>query len=77
MKRVSVSFDVQAIHAAVAGEAWAVKKVIKSYSGGIDRLCSKMEKQPDGSVKKIIDEDMRQSLITKLIKALPQFVAEL
>jgi len=77
MKRENVPLDVQTIHAAVAGEAWAVEKVIKHYSGEIDRLCTKTEKQPDGSIKKVVDEDMRQFLVMKLIESLPQFEAEL
>lgn len=69
--------DVPTIRAVVAGEAWAVEKVVEQYSGEIDRLCTKTEKQPDGSIKKIVDEDMRQTLVLELIKSLPQFEAEL
>jgi len=75
MEKENVSLDLQTIRAAVAGEAWAVEKVIKHYSNEIDRLCTKTEKQPDGSIKKVVDEDMRQDLITKLIETLPQFKA--
>lgn len=77
MEKENVSLDLQTIRAAVDGEAWAVEKVIEHYSGEIDRLCMKAEKQPDGSMKKVIDEGMRQALITKLIEALPQFESEL
>lgn len=69
--------DVPTIRAAVAGEAWAVEMVVEQYSGEIDRLCTRTEKQPDGSIKKVIDEDMRQALILELIKSLPQFETEL
>jgi len=55
----------------------AVEKIIEHYSGEIDRLCMITIKQLDGSFKKVIDEDMRQALITKLIEALPQFEAGL
>jgi len=68
--------DVQTIRAAVAGEKWAVEKVIEHYSGEIDRLCMITKKQLDVSFKKVVDEDMRQALITKLIEALPQFETE-
>lgn len=67
--------DLQTIRAAVAGEAWVFEKVIEHYSDEIYRLCMITEKQLDGSVKKVVDEDMRQALITKLIEALPQFEA--
>jgi len=77
MEKENLSFDVETIRAAVAGEVWGVEKVIKHYSGEIERLCSKMEKQPDGSLKKVVDEDMRQSLVLKLIESLPQFETEL
>lgn len=77
MENNNIPLDVPTIRAAVAGEAWAVEKVIEHYSGEIDRLCIRTERQPDGSIKKIVDEDMRQSLIVSLIEALPQFEAEL
>lgn len=36
------------------------------------------KRQPDGTVKEVIDEDMRQHITTKLIEALPTFpLAEL
>jgi len=77
MERENMPLDTHTIRAAVAGEAWAVEKVIECYSSEIDHLCTNMEKQPDGSMKKIIDEDMRQPLISKLIESLPRFEAEL
>ena len=70
LKKENFPLDVPTIRAAVADETWA-------YSGEIDHLCTKMKKQPDGSMKKIIDEDMRQTLILKLVESLPQFEAEL
>ncbi|MDR2783126.1 MAG: helix-turn-helix domain-containing protein [Treponema sp.] len=77
MGKENMPLDVPTIRAAVAGEAWAVEKVIECYSGEIGRLCTTAKKQPDGSIKKVVDEDMRQSLILKLIESLPQFEAEL
>jgi len=76
MEKEKMAPDVPTIRAAVAGEAWAVEIVIECYSSEIDRLCTMTEKQPDGSIKKIVNEDMRQSLILSLIEALPQFEAE-
>ena|GEM_PF-104779 len=77
MKDEIFPLDVQTIRAAVDGEAWAVEKVVEHYSGEIDRLCTKTEMQPDGSMKKVFDEDMRQALIAKLIESLPQFEVDI
>ncbi|WP_369123989.1 MULTISPECIES: helix-turn-helix domain-containing protein [Blautia] len=47
--------------------------MIDYYSDYIDGLCTVEEPQKDGSTKKIIDEDMRQEIILKLIESLPEF----
>ena len=65
--------EFETIRAAVAGEKWAVEKVLECYSEEIDRLATVERKQPDGSVKREIDADMRQALALKLIEAIPQF----
>lgn len=65
--------DMATIRAAVCGEKWAVEKVFECYSGEIDRLATTEQKQPDGSIKKIIDGDLRQALALKLVEAIPQF----
>ena len=54
--------DYETIRAAVAGETWAVEKVLMCYKDEIDKL--------------EIDEDMRQYITMKLIEALPQFPLE-
>ncbi len=77
MKKDNIAPDIQTIRAAVAGEAWAVEKVIERHSGEIDRLCTKTKRQPDGSTKKVVDMDMRQSVILKLIESLPEFEEKL
>ena len=64
------------IRAAVAGEKWAVEKVVDCYKDEIDRLSTVAVRQPDGSTKQEINEDMRQSITKKLIEALPQFPLE-
>lgn len=61
---------------AVAGEKWAVEKVVECYKDEIDRLSTVAVRQPDGSTKQEINEDMRQSITKKLIEALPQFPLE-
>lgn len=68
--------DFETIRAAVAGEAWALEKVLACYDGEINRLATVKKRQPDGSVKAVVDEDMRQRLIVKLLEAIPQFPIE-
>ena len=68
--------DYSTIQAAVVGEAWAVEKVLDCYSGELDKLATVEKQQPDGSVKRKIDEDMRQALALKLMEAIPQFPLE-
>ena len=58
--------DYETIRAAVAGENWALEKVLDCYSDEINRLAMVKKRQPDGSVKEEIDEDLRQTLILKL-----------
>lgn len=62
--------------AAVNGEAWAVEKVVAWYGSEIDELATVKQRQPDGSMKPVIDEDLRQALVQKLIEAIPQFSLE-
>lgn len=48
-----------------------------SYSKDeIDRQATVKKRQPDGTFKLEIDEDMRQYITMKLIEALPQFPLE-
>ncbi len=68
--------EYETIRAAVAGEKWAVEKVVECYKDEIDRLSTVAVRQPDGSTKQEINEDMRQSITMKLIEALPQFPLE-
>ena len=63
--------EYETIRAAVAGE-----KVVDCYKDEIDRLSTVAVRQPDGSTKQEINEDMRQSITKKLIEALPQFPLE-
>lgn len=67
--------DYHTIQAAVAGEAWAVEKVLDCYSDELDKLATVEKKQPDGSIKNEIDGDMRQTLVLNLIEAIPQFLS--
>ena len=68
--------DVATINAAVAGEAWAVEKVVEHYAGEINRLCTVEKKQPNGRIEKVVDEDMKQAITLKLIQSLSDFDAD-
>lgn len=61
------------IKAAVAGEKWATEKVIAHYDSYIEKLATVKEKQPDGSVRTYVDEDMKQSIILKLLEKILDF----
>ena len=54
--------EYETLRAAVAGEKWAVEKVVDCYKDEIDRLSTVAVRQPDGSTKQEINEDMRQSI---------------
>lgn len=68
--------DYETIRAAVTVETWAVEKVLMCYKDEIDRQATVKKRQPDGTFKLEIDEDMRQYITMKLIEALPQFPLE-
>ena len=63
--------DYETIRAAVTGEKWAVEKVVACYQEEINRQATVRKRQLDGTVKEVIDEDMRQHITMKLIEALP------
>ena len=65
--------DYETIKAAVAGEKWALEKVIDCFSGEIDKFSTVTKQLPDGTTEKEIDEDLRQTLILKLLETIPTF----
>lgn len=68
--------EYETIRAAVAGEQWAVEKVLACYESEINRLATVRKRQPDGSIKAVVDEDLRQRLIVKLLEEIPHFPIE-
>ena len=42
----------------------------------MDELATVEIRQPDGSRKKVVDQDMKQHMIMKLLEALPDFPME-
>ena len=64
------------IEAAVAGEKWALEKVLAYYADYIEELATVEIEQPDGNVKKVVDEDMKQQSGLKLLEEIPNFPLE-
>lgn len=64
------------IKAAVAGEKWATARILKHYDDYMTELATVQEKQPDGSVKCYVDEDLKQEIALKLLEEIPNFPLE-
>lgn len=64
------------IKAAVAGEKWATEKFMAYYDDYMTELATVKEKQPDGSVKSYVDEDLKQEIALKLLEEIPNFPME-
>ena len=64
------------IKAAVAGERWATEQILKHYDDYMTELATVKEKQPDGSVKCYVDEDLKQAIALNLLEELPYFPLE-
>ena len=64
------------IKAAVAGEKWATEKIMVYYDDYMTELATVKEKQPDGSVKSYVDEDLKQEIALKLLEEIPNFPLE-
>ena len=76
MKEQECTLDVKTIEAAVAGEKWALEKVLAYYADYIEELATVEIEQPDGNVKKVVDEDMKQQIGLKLLEEIPNFPLE-
>lgn len=66
----------EVIKAAVAGEKWATERVLRYYDDYMTELATVKEKQPDGSVKSYVDEDLKQEIALKLLEEIPNFPLE-
>ena len=76
VKEQECTLDVKTIEAAVAGEKWALEKVLAYYADYIEELATVEVEQPDGSVKKVVDEDLKQQIGMKLLEEIPKFPLE-
>ncbi len=68
--------DYETIKGAVAGEKWATERILKHYDSYMDELATVKERQPDGSVKCYVDEDLKQEIALKLLEKIPNFQME-
>ena len=64
------------IKAVIAGEKWATEKIMAYYDDYMTELATVEEKQPDGSVKSYVDEDLTQEIALKLLEEIPNFPME-
>lgn len=64
------------IKATVAGEQWATEKIIAHYDSYIEELATVKGRQPDGSVRIYVDEDLKQEIALKLLEEMPNFPME-
>lgn len=64
------------IKAAVAGEKWATEKVLAYYDDYMTELAIVKERQPDGSVRTYVDEDLKQAIALNLLEEIPNFPLE-
>lgn len=61
------------IKAAVAGEKWATERVLRYYDDYMTELATLKERQPDGSMRTYVDEDLKQEIALKLLEEIPKF----
>ena len=61
------------IKAAVAGEKWATERVLRDYDDYMTELATVKERQPDGSMRTYVDEDLKQEIALKLLEEIPKF----
>lgn len=64
-------FDI--IQAAVSGEQWAVDRILAHYEDYINEQSMVEVTQPDGRVKKCVDEELKKRLSERLIQEIPNF----
>jgi len=68
--------DYETIKGAVAGEKWAMERILKHYDSYMAELATVKETQPDGSVRAYVDEDLKQEIALKLLEEIPNFPLE-
>ncbi len=57
-----ILLDYETIKGAVAGEKWAMERILKHYDFYMDELATVKEREPDGNVKCYVDEVLKQAI---------------
>ena len=56
-----------------AAEKWATERVLRYYDDYMTELATVKERQPDGSMRTYVDEDLKQEIALKLLEEIPKF----
>lgn len=64
------------IKAAVAGEKRETEQILKHYDDYMTELATVKVRQPDGSVRTYVDEDLKQAIALNLLEQIPNFPLE-
>ena len=51
----------------------ATARILKHYDDYMTELATVKERQPDGSVRTYVDEDLKQDIALKLLEEIPNF----
>lgn len=63
-----ILLDYETIKGAVAGEKWAMERILKHYDFYMDEPATVKEREPDGNVKCYVDEVLKQAIALKLLE---------
>lgn len=63
----------ETICAAVAGEKWATETVLEHYASYIEECSTEEIPQPDGTVIRRVNEDVKQRISLKLLEEIRNF----
>ena len=65
--------EFEVIQAAVSGEQWAIDRIVAHYEDFINEQNMVEVTQPDGSVKRRLDEELKRRITQRLIREIPNF----
>lgn len=65
--------ELDVIHAAVAGKQWAIEKIVAHYESYIIEQSTEDVRQPDGSTRRVLNEELKRRLTERLIQEIPNF----
>ncbi len=68
--------DYETIKGAVAGDRWAMERVLRYYDDYMTELATVKARRPDGSVRTYVDEELKQEIALKLLEEIPNFPLE-